>query len=136
MLAEICLTIAISIKINDGIVLASDSASTLLAISPDASVANQQPQVFNVYNNADKVFNLKKGVPIGAITWGAGSIGQASISTILKDLRKIFTDGDEENHPNWKLDRKTFTVEAVAEKLKRFVFSELYSAAFTDPARP
>ena len=121
------LTIAISIKINDGLVLASDSASTVLGQTPDG-----QLQVFNVYNNADKVFNLQKGLPIGAITWGAGSIGQASISTIMKDLRKIFTEGDQEKHPGWKLNKKAYTVEAVANRLKEFVFDELYAPAYKD----
>jgi hypothetical protein len=122
------LTIAISIKINDGLVLAADSASTVIGqAAPDA-----QLQVFNVYNNADKVFNLRKGLPIGAITWGAGSIGQASTSTIMKDLRKIFTDGDEAKHPGWKLDKNTYTVEDVANRLKQFVFDELYTPAFKD----
>jgi hypothetical protein len=121
------LTIAISIKINDGLVLASDSASTVLGATPDG-----QLQVFNVYNNADKVFNLQKGLPIGAITWGAGSIGQASTSTIMKDLRKIFTDGDEDKHPGWKLDKKEYTVEGVANRLKQFVFDELYAPTFKD----
>lgn len=121
------MTIAISIKINDGLVLASDSASTVLGQTPDG-----QLQVANVYNNADKVFNLQKGLPIGAITWGAGSIGQASTSTIMKDLRKIFTEGDEEKHPGWKVDKKAYTVEAVANRLKHFVFDELYAPAFRD----
>ncbi len=121
------LTIAISIKINDGLVLASDSASTVLGATPDG-----QLQVFNVYNNADKVFNLQKGLPIGAITWGAGSIGQASTSTIMKDLRKIFTDGDDEKHPGWKLDKKNYKVEDIANRLKEFVFDELYAPAFID----
>jgi hypothetical protein len=121
------LTIAISIKINDGLVLGSDSASTVIGQTPDG-----QLQVFNVYNNADKVFNLQKGLPIGAITWGAGSIGQASTSTIMKDLRKIFTEGDEEKHPGWKLDKTTYTVESVANRLKEFIFDELYVPAFKD----
>ena len=130
------MTIAISIKINDGLVLATDSASTLLAILPSSTSGNSQPKVFNVYNNADKLFNLQKGLPIGAITWGAGSIGQASISTIMKDLRKIFTDGDEDDHPGWKLDKKAYTVQGVAEKLKEFVFDGLYATEFTDSSRP
>jgi hypothetical protein len=121
------LTIAISIKINDGLVLAADSASTVLGQTPDG-----QLQVFNVYNNADKVFNLQKGVPIGAITWGTGSIGQASTSTIMKDLRKIFTEGDEEKHPGWKLDKQKYTVETVANRVKQFVFDELYAPFFRD----
>jgi len=120
------LTIAICIKINDGLVLASDSATTVLGHDQDGKLG-----VVNVYNNATKVFNLKKGLPIGAITWGAGSIGQASISTIIKDLRAAFT-GRSQIHPEWKLDQSLYTVEEVANRLKEFVFDELYDPAFKD----
>ena len=119
------MTIAISIKINDGLVLASDSASTLLGQTPDG-----QLQAINVYNNAIKVFNLRKGLPIGAITWGAGSIGQSSIATIIKDLRQILTKGDEKHR--WQLDPGNYTVENAANCLKEFVFDELYTPAFKD----
>jgi hypothetical protein len=85
--------------------------------------------VVNVYNNANKVFNLRKGLPIGAITWGAGSIGQASISTIMKDLRQAFV-GKSLSHPDWKLDKDNYTVEDVSKRLKEFVFDELYEVAF------
>jgi hypothetical protein len=54
----------------------------------------------------------------------------------MKDLRKIFTDGDEANHPGWKLDKKTYTVEDVAQKLKQFVFDELYTDSFKDSPLP
>jgi hypothetical protein len=92
-----------------------------------------QLQVVNVYNNADKLFNLKKGLPIGAITWGAGSIGNASTSTIMKDLRKIFTDGDDDGrHLGWKLNNESYTVEEVARRLKEFVFDDLYVTAFSN----
>jgi hypothetical protein len=76
------MTIAVSLKVNDGVVLAADSATTLIGQSPDGSVG-----VVNVYNNANKIFNLVKDWPIGVVTWGAGSIGTASVSTLVKDLR-------------------------------------------------
>jgi hypothetical protein len=121
-------TIAISLKINDGLVLASDSASTMVGQTSEGHL-----QVVNVYNNADKLFNLKKGLPIGAITWGAGSIGNASTSTIMKDLRKIFTEGDgDRRHAGWKLDNGSYTVEEVASRLKEFVYDDLYVTAFRD----
>jgi hypothetical protein len=72
------MTIVVSVKINDGIVLSSDSATTL---------SDDKGQVLNVYNNANKIFNLYKGLPITAATWGSGSIGRASISTLAKDMR-------------------------------------------------
>jgi hypothetical protein len=129
------LTIAISIKINDGVVLASDSASTVIGMGPDRALG-----VVNVYNNANKVFNLRKGLPIGAITWGAGSIGQASISTIMKDLRQALS-GKDEKRKDWAIVTESspdYTIEAVSTRLKQFVFDDLYSKAYPDgaPMRP
>ncbi len=50
-------TIALVIKVNDGVVLAADSATTMGSVGgPDGSL-----QVMNIYNNANKVFNLHKG---------------------------------------------------------------------------
>lgn len=122
------MTIAISLKINDGLVLATDSATTVLqATSPT------QLSVVNVYSNANKLFNLRKGLPIGAITWGAGSIGSASISTLMKDLRRRFTSKKHD----WFLKKNEYTVEAVANRVKEFFFDELYTPTFKDfPQKP
>lgn len=49
------MTIAISMKVNDGIVLAADSASTIMAQTP------QGVGVINIYDKANKVFNLRNG---------------------------------------------------------------------------
>lgn len=126
------MTIAISIKINDGLVLASDSASTVLGQAQQTG----ELQVLNIYNNANKLFNLRKGLPIGAVTWGSGSIGQSSVSTIIKDLRERFT-GDDPDHSDWKLDPHNYQIEAVAKKLKEFVFDDLYTKSFRDfPQKP
>lgn len=118
------MTIAISIKTNDGLVLATDSASTVIGQLPNGALT-----VLNVYNNANKLFNLRKGFPIGAITWGAGSIGQASIATVIKDLRQRFS-GDDSEHKEWTLNRNSYTVEGVATRLKEFVYDDLYKKAF------
>lgn len=115
------MTIAISLKVNDGVVLAADSASTIIGQDPDGRLG-----VVNVYNNANKVFNLKKGFPIGAITWGSGSIGQESISTLTKDFRE-------------KLDITItdYTIEKVTKEFKDFIFDEKYDKEFKDwPEKP
>lgn len=118
------MTIAISLKVDDGVILASDSASSLMVRDPQGKTG-----VGNIYNTANKVFNLRKGLPIGAITWGAGSIGNASISTLIKDLRKRFS-GEDPAHTDWHIDPDNYTVQEVAEKLKEFIFDELYIPAF------
>lgn len=87
--------------------------------------------VVNVYNNANKIFNLHKALPIGAITWGAGNIGSASISTLAKDLRRRFS-GEDPAHADWKLDRRSYSILEVAERLRTFMYDEQYVKAFAD----
>jgi hypothetical protein len=113
-------TIAISVKINDGVVLATDSASTVMGPTP------QGLGVINVYDNANKAFNLLKGCPIGAITWGAGGIGNASVSSLVKDFRNLLKEGPE----GYRLDRNNYTIEEVAIRLRRFIYEENYVNAF------
>jgi len=124
------MTIAISIKVNDGVVLAADSAGSLIA------QVNNTPTVVQVYNNANKILNLRKGLPVGAMFWGAGSIGKASISTLLKDLRVRFTGPDPE-HADWHLDPQAYTIEHVAQKVREFLVDEHYTPAFAAwPQKP
>lgn len=111
------MTIAISLKVNDGVVLAADSAATIFS-NPSK---NNPGGVINVYQNAEKVFNLCKGRPIGSITWGSGSIGQASISTLMKDFRK-------ENQEI--LSKEDFHVEEITNELSKFIYEKNYIPAF------
>ena len=121
------MTIAISMKVNDGVVLAADSATTIMGRDPQGRTG-----VINIYNTANKIFNLRKGLPIGAITWGTGSIGQASISTLAKDFRKLIINNDE-----WKIYPKSYTIKEVAEKFKKFIFEEHYKKEFQSwPEKP
>lgn len=116
------MTIAVTLKVNDGVILASDSASTLSATDPQGNVG-----VANVYDNANKCFNLFKGFPIGAVTWGAGSIGVASIETLMKDLRKRFLESQD---AHWRVDPRNYRVEDVAQLVKEFFYDELYLPTF------
>ncbi len=106
--------------------LAADSASTIFG--PDH---NGQMGVVNVYNSANKVFNLRKDSPIGAITWGAGAIGTSSISTLMKDLRARFVDEASADRDKWLVEPGSYTVEDVAKKVRRFMFDEMYVPAFS-----
>lgn len=101
------MTIIVSVKITDGIVMASDSASTF--------------QSGQTYLHADKIVNLVKGLPIGVMVTGNGGIGAESIATLLKDLRARL-DGSAA-HP-WKLDRASYTMQHVAERMREFLFEE------------
>ena len=119
------MSIGILINIHDGIVLAADSASTLSMMG----VPNQAgPVVINVYNNANKIANLYKGQPIGCVAFGSGSIGSASISTLLKDFRRRLTDSEEKG-----FDRAKYTMENVAKLLLGFFTDRIAELQPTEP---
>ena len=120
------MTIALVIKVNDGLVLAADSASTMMSAGSDGTMS-----VSNIYNNANKVFNLHKELPIGALTWGSGNIGPASISSLAKDVRRRLHGGDS-SRDDWKLDSQAYNVEDVAAKVKEFLYDEQWKPIVED----
>lgn len=113
------MTIAIALKVGDCVVFGADSASTIAG--PDG--------ILNVYFNAEKIFNLRKGLPIGAVTWGVGGFESRSITTLAKDLRERFTDPTDE----WFLKPKGYTMQQVAERTRQFFFEGLYKSQFPQP---
>jgi 20S proteasome alpha/beta subunit len=109
------MSIIVSVKINDGIVMASDSATTFA--------------IGQIYEHANKIVNLVKGLSIGVMTCGAGGIGNASIATLLKDLRQRLS-GHDETHEDWKLDPKNYTMESVNSRMKQFFTEKVNEAEF------
>lgn len=120
------MSVALIINVHDGIILAADSASTLILGSPPSAGA-PIAQVGNVYNNANKIANLHKGEPIGCVTFGSGSIGSASISTLLKDFRKRITEDKK------YFDRESYTLEGLANSLGEFLTAECQKLSPREP---
>ncbi len=61
------------------------------------------------------------------MTYGMGSIGSSSISTLAKDLRRRFA-GEDKNFLNWQIDSENFTIEDVANKARQFLYDENFVA--------
>ncbi|MHB8302149.1 MAG: hypothetical protein ACYDC6_04820 [Acidobacteriaceae bacterium] len=118
------MSVAVLIGVHDGLVLAADSASTLSITAPPGVTVPDGNLVANVYDNANKIFNLVKGEPIGCITFGSGNIGNASIGTLIKDLRKKLTDTPDE----MEFNAKEYTMEGVAKILAKFLGEECEKA--------
>jgi hypothetical protein len=116
-------TVAIAVKVYDGIVLGTDSATTMPLPNGD----------YQVWNNANKIFHLHRALPVAAMTWGLGNIGPASIATLSKDLRLRFMGADSAR-VDWALDRDAFTIKQVAERLREFM-GDLYQAEFAGQAK-
>lgn len=111
------MTIAISIKVSDGIVLAADSAGTLITRNHTDNTKN----VINIYNSSNKVFNLLKGLPIGIATWGDEAVGLYSIPMLIKDFRKLLM----ESKSNWWVEPSCYTISDICSKFKNFLDEEL-----------
>jgi hypothetical protein len=110
--------------VNDGIVLAADSAT---------SFVDGAGNVAKIYNNAIKITNLVKVWPIGAMIYGAGGIGSASISTLLKDLRKRLTPTPgvpSAMADPLVLNPGSYTIDGVANTVKTFL-EECYRRVYS-----
>jgi hypothetical protein len=76
------MTIVASVKVRDGLTLATDSMSHITATSPEG-----QPQFVTYYENARKLFQVAE-LPVGVMTYGLGNLGQRSIEGIMLDFNK------------------------------------------------
>lgn len=109
------MSIAVIIGVHDGLVLAADSASSLTVSTEPGKITG----IANIYNNANKIFNLYKGKPIGCITFGAGSIGNSSIATLIKDLRAKLSRKEDAAKLGFNPD--SYTMEQVSHIVADFL---------------
>ncbi len=118
------MTIVIALKVGDGVVLGADSASTIFDAAGEYVVKS--------YFNAEKLFNLVKGLPIGMLTYGLGGLSGRSVSSLAKDLRKRLTDSKQST---WYLDQTNYTMEQVAQRVRSFFYDDLYVPEFGGAAK-
>ncbi len=100
------MTIVASVKVRDGLVLGTDSMTSIL---------DGEGFFLKSYSNARKLFQIGD-LPIAAMTYGAGNMGQRSIENLFNEFSSVV------------LKRKT-TVESVAKALYVF-FKSAYVTAF------
>lgn len=112
------MTICVAVKVQDCLVFAADSTSSL-----QATMGDGQAVTVNTYDNANKVFNLRKGLPIAAMTAGIGNFGNSSISTIAKDFRKL---AEAKDGP-FEIAIDSYTMEEVAKKTRDYLYEERFS---------
>lgn len=110
------MSIIVSVKINDGIVMAADSATTFF---------NENGQAFQSYNHANKIVNLVKRLPIGVMSCGAGGIGSASIDTLLKDLRVCLRENGSR-----QVDSGSYTMASITASVRAFFDERAEAASF------
>jgi len=84
------MTILASVKVRDGIALATDSMTQLSKRLSDGNYT-----VVKNYANARKLFQIQD-LPVGVMSWGVGNIGPRSIEGLIldfsRDMEKYITD--------------------------------------------
>jgi len=110
------MSIVVSVKVRDGIVLGADSTTQIYLKDQQGRVG-----VAKTYSNAQKLFQISD-LKMGVMAYGAGNIGNRSAQGWLRD----FSD-----HVKSLPEKKTESVQKVTAQLLDFLGSE-YNAAFND----
>lgn len=114
------MTIALAIKVNDGVVLTADSATTFFGFEE----GRDRLDTTNVYNNGEKITNIHTDLALGIMTWGLASIGGHSINWHGKELRERF-EGHDPTFISWELDEKSYELSEVSNKVFEYFSSAL-----------
>lgn len=120
------MTIAISLVVGDGVVLGTDSATSIVLLGE---------RYHNIYQNAEKTIHLVKGLPLGLMTFGLGSLGPLSIASLARILREDLA-GTSTNPVVPALDRTRYTVAGVADSVKAFFYDESYRTLYPASGSP
>ena len=115
------MTVAIVVKVSEGLVLGSDSAATLHGRVERPN--GVQEGVVKIFYNARKLMQIGD-FPIGLLTWGQAFLGLRTIESLVRQW-------EHDNH--WqsrkeyeKTNAKPFKVEECAKGLRRHL-TEVYS---------
>jgi 20S proteasome alpha/beta subunit len=107
-------TIILSIKVQDGVVMASDSA-----------VLHRG----HLYMNADKNIQLVRGLPIGVLISGDGAVGTRALTSVMQD----FSIRAALRGASCFIEKDSYTLADVATKLRDFILEA--SMASLSPIR-
>lgn len=77
------MSVVVVVKVSEGLVLASDSATSLIGEREDPQ-GNKQRGIVKVYNNARKLLQIGD-FPIGLLTWGHGYIGMRTVESLVRE---------------------------------------------------
>lgn len=112
------MSIVVSVKVRDGIVLGTDSMSQIYMKDDTGRVG-----VAQTYSNARKLFQVA-GLNIGVMSYGAGNIGTRSVQGLLEDFNDVVGEEKEKSG-------KTPSVKNVTLRLLRFL-QDIYNVQLSD----
>jgi hypothetical protein len=105
------MSIVVTVRVGEGLVVATDSASALQVL------AKGQLAVGKIYNTATKLVQVKD-YPIGLATWGSANFGTRSVISLVQEFEEAKLqplDGKR------RLAEKEIKVSQVAEAIRKFL---------------
>lgn len=110
------MTIVVAVKVNDGLVLAVDSA-----VAVHGGPAGQPPGVLKTYDYGRKLSHIKD-YPIGTLSWGISLLGSRTIESLINEYEFSLPRASDE-------DAQGFKVREIADNLRTFLL-ERYEAQY------
>ncbi len=117
------MTIAICVRVGDGVVLAADSVTAMKA----------GQGIGQIFDGARKLLRPQLDVPVGLVTFGQGTIEGQSIAGLAITLReRLSLEGQ------WALNPEAYTVDEVAQRVRDFYAERIQLAVNhgNDPHSP
>ena len=78
------MTICVSVKVSEGLVLAADSSSAIQGVM-QGPAGGAQRGILKTYDHVRKLSQIKD-YPIGVLTWGAGLIGARTVESLIREF--------------------------------------------------
>ena len=116
------MTICVSVKVAEGLVLAADSAVMLTGTRTTTTGTINFTQM---YEHANKVTQIKD-YPVGVMNWGLGSISNRSIQSLIMEFEYGFQD---------RANNLQYTVKGIADAFLQFIKTR-YDAAYPPGSSP
>lgn len=106
------MSVCILVKVGEGLVLASDSASTVSG-APRTAEGTVGPQgVVKIFYNATKMFQIGD-LPVGVLSWGAGSFQARTIASLVEE----FENTDEVK----AISKENVNISDIAHAIRKFM---------------
>ncbi len=117
------MSLIVYVKVSEGIVLAADSAATIVGqlVSPEGK---KVPGVLKVFYNSKKL-NQLLGLPVGVLNWGLSHLEMRTISSLVEQcaIEKIRKLQGLQNK-----DTPSYAVKDIADEISKFI-TPLYETA-------
>lgn len=108
------MSIAILVKVSEGVVLGADSAAT---VQGQLEGPRGTQQILKTYYNARKLLQIGD-LPIGVLTWGIGQIGMRTIESLVREWEHEKHWQSREDYCSCHDSEKAIRVQRCAEDLR------------------